>query len=425
MKKIAKNISGIVSHLLSQGLYFGLLIFTGTAFAETDFPKSREVYVLPIDIRDTSAELVQFTLHDLKFRIPKNHLSTILEQLRTQPDKIKDGFTMVGAGVGFAPKTEGNLGRFLAIPSESDLIKLSVRMFCREPDNTPNCSAPEGMLRHYEVFGKSRSFPDRFREDEVPSENKIPSIPDMDYIGYSVDSNGEPTSFLYADVANETIRSFAECSKSRVVDYYFCKFWFPWRDEYFHEFSIGEKYLSQYQEAYENALKKMESYIVTPHSPEVDDEGQVVHFPYKVQRVSQDTIDKAIGTHVYYFQLRENGDYGSAYAMFTDRQKGNVSLEAFSQHWESVRDKFGRLTHLRNTKVTWYRNPEGSPEGLYAAIDFRASFERLPVYCGFLVWSIDEGYKLQREEMKFWENKSGRPISNGEEEKAYAELSCR
>tara|TARA_Y100001956_G_scaffold73651_1_gene80063 strand:+ start:1814 stop:2326 length:513 start_codon:yes stop_codon:yes gene_type:complete len=142
------------------------------------------------------------------------------------------------------------------------------------------------------------------------------------------------------------------------------------------------------------------------------------------EAIPKAVYESAVRVHNSYFQIREMGDYESAYAMFTDRQKGNVSLDAFSQHWEFFREKFGRLTHLSNTKVTWYRNPEGGPEGLYAAIDFRASFERLPIYCGFLVWSIDEGYKLQREEMKFLENKSGRPISNDDKEKVYAELSC-
>ena len=141
--------------------------------------------------------------------------------------------------------------------------------------------------------------------------------------------------------------------------------------------------------------------------------------------VPKEIYNRVLGFHRYYFQLRELGEYRAAYNLFTDKQKGNVSLEAFSQHWESVREKFGRLTHLSNTKVTWYRDPEGAPEGLYAAIDFRASFERLPIYCGFLVWSIDEGYKLQREEMTFLENNSNRPMSDEDKEQAYQELSCR
>lgn len=144
---------------------------------------------------------------------------------------------------------------------------------------------------------------------------------------------------------------------------------------------------------------------------------------------AQETIPKAVyesavRVHNSYFQIREMGEYESAYAMFTDRQKRNVSLDAFSQHWESFREKFGRLTRLSNTKVTWYRNPEGSPEGLYAAIDFRASFERLPIYCGFLVWSIDDGYKIHREEMNFLEIKTGQSMSNEDKDAAYRSLSC-
>lgn len=143
------------------------------------------------------------------------------------------------------------------------------------------------------------------------------------------------------------------------------------------------------------------------------------------ESIPEAVYESAVRAHNSYFQIREMGEYESAYAMFTDRQKENVSLEAFSQHWESVREKFGRLTHLSNTKITWYRNPEGAPEGLYAAIDFRASFERLPVYCGFLVWSIAEGYKLNREEMKFLENEPNKPMSDLDIEHAYQSLGCR
>lgn len=425
MQKIAKNIGSLMNRILSQGLYLGLLVLGGTACAEADFSKSRGVSVLSIDIRDTSTEVVQFTLHDLTFQIPKNRLSTILEQLRTQPDKITDGFTMVGAGVEFAPKTEENIERFLETPSSNDLIRMSVRLFCREPDNTLNCSASEGMLREYNIFGKSSSFPDRFRESEVPAKHEIPSVPDMEYIGYSVDSMGSPRNFLYAERSGGNILRFAECRLQRNIEHYNCKFWIPWRDEYFLNLSIGEKYLPQYKKIYENALGELEGYVVAPNGDAIKGEKNVIYFPHKTRSMDKGTLEKTLGTHYYYFQLREKGDYSSAYGLLTERQKENVSLEEFSNHWRAVREKFGALTHLSNTKVTWYRNPEGAPEGLYAAIDFRASFERLPIYCGFLVWSIDEGYKIQREEMNFLENKSERPMTNEEKDKAYRELSCR
>ena len=45
---------------------------------------------------------------------------------------------------------------------------------------------------------------------------------------------------------------------------------------------------------------------------------------------AQETVPKAVyesavRVHNSYFQIREMGDYEAAYAMFTDRQKENVS----------------------------------------------------------------------------------------------------
>ncbi|MBI1492017.1 DUF4019 domain-containing protein [Halocynthiibacter styelae] len=138
------------------------------------------------------------------------------------------------------------------------------------------------------------------------------------------------------------------------------------------------------------------------------------------EEIESELIERTITVHNSYFQLREVEQYEAAYAMFTERQKNSVSLEEFSRHWGAIREKYGRLTHLTNTKVTWYRNPEG----LYAAIDFRASYERLPIYCGFLVWSVDEDIKLQREEMTFLENHSGTLMTDADKQEAYQRVSC-
>lgn len=146
--------------------------------------------------------------------------------------------------------------------------------------------------------------------------------------------------------------------------------------------------------------------------------------------VAQEGIPSEVHSHVLevhnqYFQLCENGAYEAAYKLLTERQKANVSQTSFSNHWTTIRESFGRLTYLNNRKVTWYRNLDGLPEGLYVAIDFRASFENLPIYCGYIVWSVDEGYKIQREDMRFMEDKTGDTMSDEDKEEAYQNLSCR
>lgn len=146
------------------------------------------------------------------------------------------------------------------------------------------------------------------------------------------------------------------------------------------------------------------------------------------ETVPKDVYDRLTAAHRSYFNSREKGDYEAAYAQFTEGQKNSISFEKFSTLWAGARKKFGRLTQVKNTKVTWYRIQEATPDapaGLYAAVDFRGSFERLPVYCGYIVWSIDGGYKIKREEMTFMQDSPNRPMSQAEKDEAFKALSCR
>lgn len=145
---------------------------------------------------------------------------------------------------------------------------------------------------------------------------------------------------------------------------------------------------------------------------------------HATETVPKEVYQRVVRAHNCYFQLRELGDYEKAYTLFTDGQKSHVSLAQFSSQWAAVRERYGKLTKLTITKVTWYQNPPGLSRGLYAAIDFRASFERLEDFCGLVVWSINDGYKVQREEMNFLEDRSKQAISNLGNDKALKTLSC-
>lgn len=143
------------------------------------------------------------------------------------------------------------------------------------------------------------------------------------------------------------------------------------------------------------------------------------------ETVPKEVYQRVVRAHNGYFQLREIGEYEKAYMLLTDGQKSHVSLAQFSSQWAAVRERYGRLTKLTMTKVTWYRDNTSSSDGLYAAIDFRASFERLKDFCGFVVWSIDDGYKVQREEMNFVEDHPKKAISDSDNDKALKRLSCQ
>ncbi|MEM8862319.1 MAG: hypothetical protein AAGD96_28720, partial [Chloroflexota bacterium] len=87
-----------------------------------------------------------------------------------------------------------------------------------------------------------------------------------------------------------------------------------------------------------------------------------------IRHIHQENQKKVLSFQIYYFQLRELGEFSAAYNFFTERQKSNISLEDFSQSWRLIRSKYGNLTSLENRKVTFYENPQGAPKGLYAAV---------------------------------------------------------
>ncbi|MGL3608997.1 DUF4019 domain-containing protein [Rhizobium sp. G187] len=142
------------------------------------------------------------------------------------------------------------------------------------------------------------------------------------------------------------------------------------------------------------------------------------------ETVAHEAHQRVVKVHSIYFQLREMGAYERAYMLLTDGQKIQVSLAQFGSQWAALRERYGRLTHLRISKVTWYRNPMDAKPGLYAAVDYRASFERLKDFCGLVVWSVGEGYKVQREEMIFLADDPKRPKSGPAEDRALKTLPC-
>lgn len=77
-------------------------------------------------------------------------------------------------------------------------------------------------------------------------------------------------------------------------------------------------------------------------------------------------------------------DYAAAYAMF------RLSLQAATPRleWEMNQRKRPALWAdgtLRVLRLSWYANPAGQPEGLYAAFDFRGDRADGTMDCGYVV----------------------------------------
>jgi hypothetical protein len=134
----------------------------------------------------------------------------------------------------------------------------------------------------------------------------------------------------------------------------------------------------------------------------------------------------ALQQNLKYFQLRETEKYQEAYAFLTEKQKKNISPKLFATTWRTVRKQYGRLVQLRVRKVTEYDDPESASQDRFIAIDYQAAFERMPVFCGYLVWRVRKGkFELQREEFNLLKNISKKEITQSEKTAAFSHLHCR
>lgn len=143
------------------------------------------------------------------------------------------------------------------------------------------------------------------------------------------------------------------------------------------------------------------------------------------ERVPEEVRNQVLTQHNRFFALREMGRFEDALALMRPAQRENYSLEAYQRVWGDVRERLGRITELRVTEVTWYRDMPGAPPGLYAALDYRVLFERDGIACGYLVWAVDDDIALQREEVFFLDMRQSRPQSEEQLEAAFGDLGCR
>lgn len=111
-------------------------------------------------------------------------------------------------------------------------------------------------------------------------------------------------------------------------------------------------------------------------------------------------VDILLKQSYSYFAAKDKNDPQSAYAFY---DKASMAVIPFS-HWITQLTSFnkisGKVISREIKKITWYKNPQGAPEGVYGAADFESKFENINIHCGFLVWRVnaDQSFSLIREE---------------------------
>ncbi len=106
------------------------------------------------------------------------------------------------------------------------------------------------------------------------------------------------------------------------------------------------------------------------------------------QPTDEDTATVAQLTRTFLTALAE-ADHDVAYALVGEGLRGLQSEQEMRATWDAHTAQNVPFDTINLVEVTWYVDPQGLPQGAYAAVDFRGGSERVPVLCGFIVWFND------------------------------------
>lgn len=104
-----------------------------------------------------------------------------------------------------------------------------------------------------------------------------------------------------------------------------------------------------------------------------------------------------------YFSAIEEARHADSLAMTSEEMTGGASLADWSRAREQRRVETGAPVSRQIARLTWYIDPADVPSGLYAAVDYVASWERQDE-CGYLIWFSPDGttpFTLARQEQTF------------------------
>lgn len=136
--------------------------------------------------------------------------------------------------------------------------------------------------------------------------------------------------------------------------------------------------------------------------------------------------NEAIKVTNVYLDALAIGNYKKAYSFFTDNQKQNQPFEAFTARQSHLPSQGNKINEtVWNTTV--YIDPPNSPQkGIFIATDFERNYENIPIYCGYLVWYVqDNSLKLLREEINVIDKKLFVSMKSDEINKIKQSFRCK
>ncbi len=104
---------------------------------------------------------------------------------------------------------------------------------------------------------------------------------------------------------------------------------------------------------------------------------------------------------VDFFDALLQGEYKVAYSRFSEQTASAMDFDRWRNSRQTLNAQIGKDWRVNISRMTWYNNPPGSPSpGIFVAMDFTGTAQKLAVHCGYLVWQRHEAtrYTLVRME---------------------------
>jgi hypothetical protein len=128
-----------------------------------------------------------------------------------------------------------------------------------------------------------------------------------------------------------------------------------------------------------------------------------------------------------FLKVRDTADLAGAREMFPPEWP-----EAAQKSWVADLAAFDRVagkgTKQAISRISWFENPPAAPApGVYAAVDYARTFERVKTACGFIVWrrQADGGWRIDREKLSYLTPEQEARARRADLPEIRAQLGCR
>lgn len=128
-----------------------------------------------------------------------------------------------------------------------------------------------------------------------------------------------------------------------------------------------------------------------------------------------------------FLQARDASDLAKAKALFPVTWPA-ADQAAWTAQIATFRQMAGTGTKQAITRISWFENPPAAPApGVYAAVDYTRTFERVRTACGFIVWrrQADGGWRIDRETLNYLTPEAEAGAKRSELPELRVQLGCR